>query len=466
MTVRVRFAPSPTGQLHVGNVRTALINALYAKKHGGQFVLRFEDTDLEREVPQSEEKMLADFDWLGMTPDESTAHGGDFGPYRTSQRAEQGDYKKALDILFEKDLAYECFVSKEELDMIRRMRTSRGLPPGYDNRHRDLSDAEKEKYRAEGREPVIRFKLLDGDITFTDLVRGNVKHAAKNLGGDPVIVRSNGIPTFTFAGAVDDINQKISHVIRGEDHVTNAAAQVRIFEALGAEVPTFAHLPMLLDSDGGKLSKRLDSLSVDQLRSQGFLPEAIISYLAALGTSVDPRVADFSELAEQFTFEAIGRAPVRFDLDQVARLNGMLLHEMPFETAKAHLEAQLPQSHGLSGTDLEEFWLAVRANIRRFDEVSTQFSLCFDDIGSTDIAGEDADYIKIAAEKLPPAPYDQNTWQEWVGVLKEETGRKGKSLFMPLRLALTGAAHGPELSDLLPIIGEERARDRLEKAAK
>lgn len=464
MSVRVRFAPSPTGKLHVGNVRTALINMLYARKHGGQLVLRFEDTDLEREVPEAEKTMLTDFDWLGLTPDESTVHGGDFGPYRTRERAENGDYQKALKTLFDKDLAYECFVSKDELDMIRRMRTSRGLPPGYDNRHRDLSEEEKEKYRAEGREPVIRFKLLDGEIVFNDLVRGEVKYDAKNLGGDPVIVRSNGIPTFTFAGAVDDINQKITHVIRGEDHVTNAAAQVRIFEALGADVPTFAHMPMLLDSDGGKLSKRLDSLSIEQLREQGYMAEAIVSYLAALGTSVDPKIAPLEELAAQFEFSSMGRAPVRFDLDQVMRLNSQILHEMPFDQARPYLDKYLPK-HTLPEPELQAFWDAVRPNLRRFDEVAEQFRLCFDDLDVAMLEGEDADYIKLAAEKLPAGPYNENTWQEWVSTLKEESGRKGKGLFMPLRLALTGMQHGPELANLLPVIGEERARERLKKAA-
>ena len=464
MSVRVRFAPSPTGKIHVGNGRTALINMLFALKHGGQFVLRFEDTDLEREVPQAEENMLQDFDWLGLTPNESTIHGGEYGPYRTRQRAEQGDYQKALDILFEKDMAYECFVSKEELDMIRRMRTSRGLPPGYDNRHRELSNEEKAKFKAEGREPVIRFKLLDGEIRFHDLVRGDVSYEAKNLGGDPVIVRSNGIPTFTFAGAVDDINQKITHVIRGEDHVTNAAAQVRIFEALGASVPAFAHMPMLLDHDGGKLSKRLDSLSIAELKAQGYMPEAIVSYLAALGTSVDPKIAPLDKLAQAFDFSAMGRAPVRFDLDQVMRLNSQILHNMPFAEAVPYLEKYLPQNK-LTQDELSAFWLAVRPNLRRLGELEEQFRLCFEQVEIAALEKEDADYIKLAAENLPSGPYNQNTWQEWVDVLKSTSGRKGKGLFMPLRLALTGMAHGPELANLLPIIGEERTRERLNKAA-
>lgn len=463
MTVRVRFAPSPTGKLHVGNVRTALVNVLFARKMGGQFILRFEDTDLERQVDDAEQNMLAALDWLGMTPDESVTHGGDFGPYRTRERDTRGDYKTALNTLFEMGLAYECFVSKEELDMIRRLRTSRGLPLGYDNRHRDLSEEEKQKFRSEGREPVIRLKLLDGEIVFEDMVRGTVRYEAQNLGGDPVIIRSNGIPTFAFAGAVDDINQKITHVIRGEDHVTNAATQVRIFEALAGQSPKFAHLPMMLDHDGGKLSKRLDSLSVTQLQERGYMAEAIVSYLAAIGTSVDPTLGSIADLAERFDFAKVGRAPVRFDLDQVDRLNAQLIHNMPWVDVKDRVRALV--SSTMDDNTLEAFWYTVRPNLKRLEEVAEQFNLCFAEIQPASLDADDASYIRAAEETLPKGPYTNETWGQWVGTLKEKTGRKGKALFMPLRLALTGVEHGPELADLLPLIGEDRARQRLHKAA-
>ena len=459
MTVRVRFAPSPTGSLHMGNVRTALINALFCQKEKGAFVLRFEDTDLEREVPHAEENMLQDFAWLGFCIDESVK-GGAYGPYRTRERAARGDYQKALDFLFEKGLAYECFVSKEELDMIRKVRTSQGLPPGYDNRHRDLTEAEKEAFRKEGRKPVIRFKLLDGEIMFTDLVRGDVRYEAKNLGGDPVIVRSNGIPTFTFAGAVDDINQSITHVIRGEDHVTNAAAQVRIFEALEAQVPTFAHLPMLLDTDGGKLSKRLDSLSVKQLREEGFLPESLIGYLASLGTNLEPQLADVKNLAQQFDFNQFSRSPSRFDLDQALRLNAQRLRAMPWQEAKPFIIDALP--HGLDEAVLEQFWAVARQNIRQFSEVSTFVDLCFGTIENSDFSVEDKPFIEDALTHLPEGVFNGQTWADWVHTLKKETDRKGKKLFMPLRFALTGQTHGPELAELLPLIGRERALERLQ----
>ena len=464
MTVRVRFAPSPTGKLHVGNVRTTLANVLFARKEKGEFILRFEDTDIERQVNDAEQNMMAALDWLGMTPDESITHGGEYGPYRTRERAANGDYTKALDTLFDMGLVYECFVSKEELDMIRRMRTSRGLPPGYDNRHRDLTDAERDAFRAEGREPVIRFKLIDGEILFEDLVRGTVRYEAQHLGGDPVIVRSNGIPTFAFAAAVDDINQKVTHIIRGEDHVTNTAIQVRIFEALNdGKCPKFAHLPMMLDHDGGKLSKRLDSLSITQLQENGYMPEAIVSYLAAIGTSTDPQIGTIDELAERFDFSKIGRAPVRFDLDQVDRLNAQLIHKMEWPEVKDQVLDMI--SADMDEATLESFWQTVRPNLQRLEEVSEQFKLCFADIAPANLNDEDAAYIAQAEQTLPQGPYNGDTWSQWVGELKEKTGRKGKALFMPLRLALTGVEHGPELADLLPLIGEDRARNRLHKAA-
>lgn len=464
MTVRVRFAPSPTGKIHIGNLRTALVNVLYARRHQGQFIVRFEDTDLEREVVGAEQAMLGVLAEVGIIPDESPMHGGNYAPYRTRERAARGDYDKALKVLFEKNMAYECFVSKEELDMIRRVRTSRGLPPGYDNRHRDLTEEQKAKFRAEGREPVIRFKLLDGPIEFDDMVRGKVQYLAENLGGDPVIIRSNGIPTFAFAGAVDDINQEITHVVRGEDHVTNTAAQVRIFEALGATPPQFAHMPLLLDPEGGKLSKRLDSLSIDHLKAEGYLPKAIISYLAAIGTSTDPMPGTLDELASRFDFSNMGRAPVRFDLTHLDRLNAMIIHDMSWEEAAPQVVDLLP-ADAAKQTDLEQFWNTVRPNLARLTDVVEQFDICFGALPSLNLTADDSSFIKLAESTLPKAPYTTQTWHGWVGELKEKSGRKGKALFMPLRQALTGREHGPELDQLLPIIGEERARARLRQAA-
>ena len=464
MTVRVRFAPSPTGKVHIGNLRTALVNALYAIKTDGQFILRFEDTDLEREVKGSEEVMLDAFEALGVVPDESVRHGGDFAPYRTRERAENGDYDRALKTLFDKGLAYECYVSKEELDMIRRLRTSRGLPPGYDNRHRDLTDAQREEFKAQGLTPVIRFKLEDGEIAFDDLVRGHVSYQPQNLGGDPVIVRSNGIPTFAFAAAVDDINQKITHIVRGEDHVTNTAIQVRIFEALGVKAPAFAHLSLLLGPDGEKLSKRLDSLSIAHLIEQGYMPEAIVSYLAAIGSSTDPVLGDMKTLAERFEFSNMGRAPVRFDLSHLGRLNAEAIHNSDWADVAARVKNFLPED-AEKETDLETFWQTVRANLTLLADVRSYYDVCFGVLPQVDMDADDRSFIAQALQTLPKGPYDKTTWGTWINVLKEKSGRKGKGLFMPLRQALTGQNHGPELDLILPLLGEDRARLRLEQVA-
>lgn len=466
MSVRVRFAPSPTGKLHVGNIRTALMNALYAKRSGGTFVLRFEDTDFEREVRGAETQMLDDLSWLGILPDEGPHKEAEYGPYYTMERAKRGDYEKALEKLFADGRAYECFVTKDELDLMRKIQTSQGKPPHYDNRHRDLSEDEKESFRAQGRESVIRFKLNEGKIRFEDMVRGTVEFDAANLGGDPVIVRSNGVPIFAFGGAVDDVNQNITHVIRGEDHVTNTAIQVQIFEALGGHMPTFAHMPMLAAEDGSKLSKRLDSFSLQELRAAGYHPLAILNYIASLGFSDMPKASSVEELAQQVDICKMGRSTVRLDVAQLKKANAGILHELSFEEATPYLEKvdawkSVPEAHRAL------FWNTVRGNIESFDEVSALVSICFaDSLNVPALEADDKGYIEAAVECLPASPYTEATWQEWTGALQEKTGRKGKALFMPLRLALTGMNHGPELANLMPIMGEELTKKRLEDAAK
>mgnify|MGYP006263610079 CR=1 FL=1 len=466
MTVRVRFAPSPTGKLHIGNIRTALMNALYAKRNGGVFVLRFEDTDFEREVRGAESQMLDDMAWLGMSPDEGPHKDGGFGPYYTMQRAERGDYKEALEKLFADGRAYECFVTKDELDLMRKIQSSQGKPPHYDNRHRNLTEAEKDAFRAEGRESVIRFKLNEGKIHFDDMVRGTVEFDAANLGGDPVIIRSNGVPIFAFGGAVDDVNQKITHVIRGEDHVTNTAIQVQIFEALGGTVPIFAHMPMLAAEDGSKLSKRLDSFSLQEMRAEGYHPLAILNYIASLGFSDMPKATTVEELSQQVDISKMGRSTVRLDVSQLKKANAHILHELSYEGAKPFLAAvdawkRVPEDKK------ETFWMVVRGNIERFDEIDPLVEICFAaDMASPALEADDKSYIEAAVECLPASPYTEATWQEWTGTLKEKTSRKGKALFMPLRLALTGMNHGPELADLMPVIGEKLTKKRLQSAAK
>ncbi len=461
-TLRVRFAPSPTGYMHVGHLRAALPNALVAQKESGTFVLRFEDTDIERQVDGAEEKMIAALNWLGLPSNENIAVGGDYGPYNTLARAERGDYKNAIQTLLSSGRAYECFASTDELDVMRKLQRNRNEPPRYDNRHRDLTEAEKEAFRNEGRQPVIRFKLNDETIVFRDLVRGAQKFEAKNLGGDPVIVRSNGIPLFTLAGVVDDINMNITHVIRGEDHVVNTAQQVQIFAALGAELPVFAHLPMMLDAEGQKMSKRLGSLTIDQLKTRGFLPQAICSYMAGLGFSEAPPTNSMSDLANWFDLSKIGRAPVRFDEQQLVRLNAGLLHKTSFADIKDQLPDFLP-AEALTRQRLEAFWNSARENIETLADLTDLYNIAFEAPASTEMPSEDVDFIKEAANHLPAEPLTPDSWGTWTNTLKEATGRKGKGLFMPLRLALTGQAHGPDMANLLPVIGHAATLERLKK---
>ena len=462
MSIRVRFAPSPTGKLHVGNIRTALANVLFARKHeGGVFILRFEDTDVSREVLGAEEKMIADLNWLGMGYDEGPGGKGDYGPYHTRKRAERGDYAKAIEHLRAAGRVYECFVSRDELELMRKSQRMQGLPPHYDGRHRDLSTAQKETFIAQGRKPVLRFKLDESKpIVFQDIVRGECVFEAKNLGGDPVIVRDNGIPLFTFGGVVDDINQRITHVIRGEDHVTNTAIQVQIFEALGAALPTFAHMPMLADKDGAKLSKRLDGLSIAELRTKGFTARAITTYLATLGFGTPLEPADILQLAQQFDLSKMGRSTVRFDMEQLKRMNKTVLTGLSYNEV-SEVMAQYVSAE-LNEAERQALWHVARENIEVLSELKAFVDLCFGERADVVVAAEDAAYIETALQTLPQGTLNAQSWEQWVGTLKAQTGRKGKALFMPLRLALTGQQHGPEMDKILPLIGRERAVMRLQ----
>jgi glutamyl-tRNA synthetase len=458
---RVRFAPSPTGMLHVGHLRAAVPNALFARRTGGTFILRLEDTDLERNVPEAEKAILEDLKWLGFEPQESFAHGGDYAPYRMSESHAQGKYKTVVDELIAAGRAYECFVSEDELEVMRKLQRSRNEPPRYDNRHRNLSDAEKAAFKAEGRTPVIRFRLRDGEVKFTDLVRGEVKFDAANLGGDPVIVRGSGVPLFTLAGVVDDINQKISHVIRGEDHVSNTAIQVQIYEALGATQPIYAHVPMMLDAEGHKFSKRRGSLRISDLRAAGYLPQALVSYMACMGFSFGPEPRTLDELAELFDLTQMSRSPARFEESQLTRTNATFIHSLSYAQAKPYLQGFMPET-----AEAEALWNATHANLETLADLKDQYQICFGDVSPAELDAEDQAYIQAAAANLPEGALSEESWSTWVNTLKDQTGRKGKALFMPLRLALTGQQHGAELAPLFTLMGRERVLARLNAVVK
>jgi glutamyl-tRNA synthetase len=441
MTVSVRFAPSPTGRLHVGNIRLALVNWLFARQRGGSFLLRLDDTDLERSRPEYAEGIVEDLSWLGLSWDRFA---------RESDRMDR--YDDAVARLKAAGRLYACYETAEELSLKRKSRISRGLPPVYDRAGLRLGEEERAKLEAQGRRPHWRFLLEHEAVEWQDLVRGPQRFEGADL-SDPVLLREDGRPLYTLSSVVDDVDLGITHVVRGEDHVANTAVQIQIFRALGAPVPGFAHLPLLVDAEGQGLSKRLGSLAVATLREEGVEPLALACLLAKLGTSdpIEPR-AGLDELAAEFDFAKISRATPRFDPAELDRLNARIVHAMPFEAAATRLS-----DLGLAGVDAR-FWEAVRPNLRRVADVADWWRVAREPLAPVI---EDAGFTREAAALLPGEPWDQDTWPLWAAAVKEKTGRKGKALFLPLRLALTGREHGPELRNLLPLIGHERAQARL-----
>lgn len=441
MTVAVRFAPSPTGRLHVGNARVALLNWLFAQAEGGRFILRIDDTDEERSETVYEEAIREDLAWLGLDWDEEA---------RQSSRLDR--YETAAETLRAAGRLYPCYETAEELALKRRTLRERGLPPIYDRAALALGEADHARLEAEGRRPHWRFRLAHEAIEWTDVIHGDWRFEGENL-SDPVLVREDGRPLFALSSAVDDIDMAISHVVRGEDHVSTTAAQIQLFRALGAEPPIFAHLPLLTDAGGQGLSKRLGSLSLSDLRRQGIEPMAINSYLALLGTP-DPirAVPALEELAADFDLARYGRAAPKFDPAELQHLNARLLHDLPFEAVADRLAAL-----GLDSADAA-FWEAVRPNLDRLDDARIWNTVCR---GEIEPAIEDANFARAAAALLPAEPWDEETWGAWTAAVKAATGHKGKALFLPLRRALTGLDHGPELKHLLPLIGRARAEARL-----
>ena len=442
MTVRTRFAPSPTGLLHVGNARAALFCWLYARRHDGEFMLRLDDTDTERSEEKYADAIVADLGWLGLTIDLRA---------RQSERFER--YDTVLEELKSRGLVYACYETPDELDRKRKRQLARGLPPVYDRSALTISDAEREAFEKEGRTPHWRFKLTGATVEWIDLIRGEQKIETSSL-SDPVIVRADGSYLYTLPSVIDDIDFAITHVVRGEDHVTNTATQVEIFQALGASVPEFAHFSLLQSADGGGLSKRLGVLSLQDLREMGLEAMSINSLIARLGTA-DPIEAfsSLEPLVASFDFARLGRAPARFDIEELKRLNKKLMNEIPLDVVADRLHAM--------GLDIDAtLWETIRGNLQSVADAPGYFAMVSGDV-TPEIAAEDVDYIAEALKLLPPDPWTDATWAGWTEALKTQTGRKGKSLFMPLRLALTGQAHGPEMQNLILQIGRERVERRL-----
>ncbi len=446
MSVATRFAPSPTGLLHIGNVRTALINWLFTRKSGGSFMLRLDDTDVERSRADYAAAIETDLKWLGLAWDRFAR-----------QMDRLARYSAAAERLKASDRLYACYETADELDLKRKIALNAGRPPRYDRAALKLSPAERAQLEAEGRKPHWRFRLEDKPIEWRDLVRGPVHIEAHDV-SDPVLVRSNSYPLYTLSSVVDDVDFGITHIIRGEDHVTNTAVQIQIFEALGGAVPAFAHLALLADAEGKGLSKRLGSLSIDELRKSGIEPEAISSLLARIGTSQPVEAfVDLAPLIAGFDWASFSRATPKFDPRDLETLNARVLHALPFAAAAPRLAAA-----GLADAD-EHFWLAVRGNIGRIAEAHEWWKVCR---GEVTPAIEDAPLIAAARDMLPTEPWSAETWPRWTKSVGEATGKKGRALFHPLRLALTGRETGPEMKAMLPLIGRARVLARLSTAAR
>ena len=440
----VRFAPSPTGRLHVGNVRTALINWLFAKGQQGKFILRIDDTDTERSTQEYEDGIRTDLTWLGLVWDDSF-----------SQSKRFAEYDAAADKLREMGLLYPCYETADELDRKRKIALSRGRPPVYDRAALELSDEDKAKLEAEGRTPHWRFKLSGGRVEWTDLVRGDQSIDTSSL-SDPILIREDGSYLYTLPSVVDDIEAKITHVVRGEDHVTNSGAQIEIFKALGGTAPDMAHTPLLIGADGQGLSKRLGSLSMGELRAQGYEPMAVSSLLAKIGTSDNVEAREtLGQLVAEFDFGKIGRAPARFDEAELLSLNAAILHGLPFDAVKDRLADVDPRAAD------EAFWTVVRENCSLLPDVAAWVETVFGEITPL-VDAEDKDFVATAATLLPEGDLTGESWSQWANAVKAETGRKGRGLFMTLRKALTGQEHGPDMGALLPLIGRERALKRLQ----
>jgi glutamyl-tRNA synthetase len=440
MTPTVRFAPSPTGLLHVGNARAALINWLFARRHGGRFILRIDDTDRERSRGEYAAAIADDLRWLGLDWDET---------FRQSDR--MALYEQARDRLIADGRLYPCYESPEELDLKRKALLAQGRPPIYDRAALRLSDAQRAAFAAAGTQPHWRFRLEPGTVTFDDLIRGRVQFQVADL-SDPVLIRADGQFLYSLCSVVDDIEYGVTHIIRGEDHVTNTATQAQLFAALGGTVPIFGHYPLLADTDGSKLSKRAGSLSLQEMRGTlGLEAMAINALLAKLGTAdaIEPR-DDLAALVADFDIGRFSRGAPRFDMDELHRLNAKVLHAAPYAAVAERL-AQF-------GAVDENFWLAVRPNLHKLAEVADWVQVAS---GPVTPLIEDAAFMEAAAALLPPAPWDGETWKSWTRAVQAATGHKGKALFLPLRRALTGLDHGPELAVLLPLIGPQRARSRL-----
>ena len=438
--VKVRFAPSPTGHLHIGNFRTALVNFLFARKEKGHFMLRIDDTDHERSTLEFEKAIIEDLSWMNLNWDSLE---------KQSTRLKR--YDEALETLLDKKRAYACYETADELSLKRKVQLSSGKPPVYDRSSLRLSDSEIADLKSKGKKPHYRFLLDHSEVTWNDLVKGQGKYHMSSL-SDPVILREDGRVIYTLASVVDDIDFEITHILRGEDHMTNSAAQIQLFEALGSIAPNLGHLSLLTDISGAGLSKRLGSLSLKDLRNEGIHPMAISSLLSKVGTSDPVEIKkEIETIILYFDINKFGKSKSKFDKNELSILNSKIYQLIDFEEINEDLNKM-----NISIT--KEFWNLIRGNIALLKNVKDWWDICF---GTIDTIIENQDFLDLALEVLPIDQFNETTWSTWTKKISQETGKKGKELYMPLRLCLTGQNKGPEMADLILMMGRDKVIKRL-----
>ena len=440
--VRCRFAPSPTGFLHVGNIRAAIINFLYVKKNGGEFILRLDDTDVQRVKNEYKEMILKDLSWLGLKYDNF---------YKQSDRLE--NYQKAKDVLIDSGRIYECYESDVELNLQRKSQIASGIPPIYNRLALNLTKEQKENYQKQGIKPYYRFLLEDKIISWDDKIKGKITYPGRSF-SDPVLIRDNGIPTYTFCSVVDDIEMKITDIIRGEDHITNTAIQIQIFEALKSKIPNFSHLA-LIKAREGKISKRLGGFDIKSLREDGIEPLSIINLFSQIGSSRNVEIYDdINKLLNYFDLKDFSKSSTNYDLNEINIINQKLLNIISFDKIKNRLN-----DLKIEGVN-ELIWTSLQSNLNVLDDIRYWLDI-YQKPFKFNHKKEDREFLNFAKECLPDTINKLDSWQNWLNNIKQKTNRKGKELFIPIRLALTGKDNGPELKTLLMMISRDEILSRL-----